>query len=508
MLGSPLVGETMMKTNRSGGRKAIALSVACALMLPMAALPDMAHAQSKSKSKKTTSHEAELEARVNSLEQQLAELKAMIQEQKAETTQATSTAQAAQTQAQATDEKVTKVEKVVATVPAKPAFTTGTAPGVSLALHGFIDVSAFSQNKAYTYGNGQNSEYPLPPGAVGRADGRLSGVDVRNTRFWLDFAGAKFNEDWAGSGRIEMDFFGGFNGTGAYAGSQPEQRLRQAYFDITNANSGTTFRVGQMWDLMFPLDYVPQSLSHIAFPLGYGTGVIGWRYPGVIWMQDLNHGSTGTKWRFDMAVLQGSWNGPGTTGTTNFQTAGSAGFKPQVEARLTAKGGNWQAFLAGHYSKLDLKGVDGLTPTPIKANLTSTAVELGGMWTPGQFIFKSAVYSGKAIGELFGDLSQFGDIKDKGGYLQAGYKFDPHWTLYGFASVSKPNEDDVLRWRAANTPGLLKNHQLAGSLQYTTGPFDFSVEWIHSNLDSTTANGLGRQKTSGNEFTLNGMYRF
>jgi hypothetical protein len=507
MLGSPMVGETMMKTNRSGGRKAIALSVACALMLPMAALPDIAHAQSKSK--KTTSHEAELEARVNSLEQQLAELKAMIQEQKAATTQATSTAQAAQTQAQATDEKVSKVEKVVATVPAKPAFSTGTAPGVSLALHGFIDVSAFSQNRAYTYGNGQNAEYPIPSDGAGHANGRVSGVDVRNTRFWLDFAGAKFNENWNGSGRIEMDFFGGFNGTGAYAGSQPEQRLRQAYFDISNPNSGTTIRVGQMWDLMFPLDYIPQSLSHIAFPLGYGSGVIGWRFPGAIFMQDLNHGAEGTKWRLDIAALQGTWNGrAGGTDTNNFLTQGNAGFRPQFEARLTAKGGNWAAFLAGHYSKIDLSGVEGNTPTPIKKNLSSTAVELGGMWTPGQFILKTAVYSGNAIGEIFGNLSQFGDIKEKGGYLQAGYKFDSHWTLYGFASMAKPNTNDVLRWRAANTVGLLKNRQTAGSLQYTTGPFDFSLELIHSNLDSTTVNGLGREKTSGNELTLNGMYRF
>ena len=66
----------------------------------------------------------------------------------------------------------------------------------------------------------------------------------------------------------------------------------------------------------------------------------------------------------------------------------------------------------------------------------------------------------------------------------------------------------MLRWRAPNTVGLLKNRQVASSLQYTTGPFDFSVEWIHSNLDSTTVNGLGREKTSGNELTLNGMYRF
>ncbi|MDF4026916.1 hypothetical protein P3W24_18225 [Luteibacter sp. PPL201] len=490
-----------MKPIRNGGRKAVAFSIACALMLPMAAWPELAHAQSTPK--KTAAREAELEARVNQLEQQLAEVKAMIQAQRDATTQATATAQAAQTQAQQTDEKVTKVEKTVAAAPAKPSFTT--APGVSVAFHGFINASAFSQSKGYTFGNGANAEYPIP-GTGGRVNDSLSGVDVRNTRFWFDFTGAKLNDQWSGGGRIEMDFFGGFNGTGAYSQQQPTPRLRQAYMDIANADTGTTFRIGQMWNLMFPLEYIPQSLSHIAFPLGYGTGVIGWRYPGIILMQDLNHGAQGVKWRFDLAVLEGSWNGPGNT--TNYLTAGNAGFKPQVEARLTAKGGNWQAFVAGHYSKLDLHGVDGATITPIKSNITSSAVELGGLWTPGNFILKSAVYTGNAIGQIFGNLSQFGDIKDKGGYLQVGYKFTPNWSAYGTYATAKPNTSDVLRWRAANTAGLLKNRQNALSLQYTAGAYDFSVEWIHSNLDSTTTNGLARQKTSANEFTLNGNYRF
>jgi len=495
-----MVGETMMKTTRSGGRKAIALSVACALMLPMAAMPDQAHAQSRAKK---STREAQLESRVSQLEQQLAELKAMIQEQKTATSQATATAQAAQSQAQQTDEKVAKVEKTVAAVPAKPTFTS--APGVSVALHGFINANAFSQSKAFTYGNGANAEYPIP-GQGGRVNDSLSGVDIRNTRFWLDFTGAKFNENWAGSGRIEMDFFGGFNGTGPYSQQQPTPRLRQAYMDLANASTGTTFRIGQMWDLMFPLEYVPQSLSHIAFPLGYGTGMIGWRYPGIMVMQELNHGSEGVKWRFDLGVFEGSWNGPGLT--TNYLTAGNAGFKPQVEARITAKGSNWQVFGSTHYSKLDLHGVDGQTVTPIKSNIKSTAYEVGGMWMPGNFIVKGAVYTGTAIAQIFGDLSQFGDIKDKGGFLQVGYKFTPNWSLYGTLAASKPNENDVLRWRAANAPGLLKNRQQALSLQYTAGAYDFSVEWLHSNLDSTTANGLGRQKTSANEVTLNGNYRF
>src|SRR5579859_2649724 len=114
----------------------LALSIACALSLPLGA-----HAQTKST--KSSTREQQLEQRVNQLESELAELKAMIQEQKAATTQAAQTAQQAQvaaTQAQtAAQATQTKVEA------AKPQFTT--APGLSVALHGFVDATVFGQDK-------------------------------------------------------------------------------------------------------------------------------------------------------------------------------------------------------------------------------------------------------------------------------------------------------------------------------------------------------------------------
>jgi hypothetical protein len=493
MLGTPMVGEATMNTIKVGSRKVLALGIACALLLPFTA----AHAQSSTK--KPTVREQKLEQRVNQLEQELAELKQMIQEQKADTAQATATAQAAQTQAQATE---TKVAKVAATPPPKPVFSS--APGVSVALHGFINASAFSQDKGFTYGNGQNAEFPIP-GSAGHVNDSLTGVDVRNTRFWLDFTGAKFGGDWIGGGRIEMDFFGGFNGTGAYAQSQPTPRLRQAYMDITNPTTGSTFRIGQQWDLLFPLDMTPQSLSHIAFPLGYGTGFTGWRFSGISWMKELNHGSDGPIWRLDLGAYGGTWSTPGST--NNYTTAGNVGFNPQYEARLHVQDKTWLAFVAAHYSKVDLRGVDGASPTPIKSNIKSTAIQAGAQWMPGNWVFKALAYAGNGIGEVFGDLSQFGDIADKGGYAQVGYKFTPNWSVYGFYSQSKPDTDDVVKWLSRGSTGLLKNRQSALSLQYTAGPYDLSLEWIHAKLDSTT-NGTTRQTTQGNEITLNGNYKF
>ncbi len=459
-----------MTTRHTNRRTAIALSMACALMLPLAG-----HAQSGTR-------QQQLEQRVAQLEQQLSELKAMVQ---------------AQRSAPPAPAPIQQVAAAPA-APATPVFSS--APGVSVALHGFISASAFNQNKSFTYGNGQNALFPVPG-----SKGSLSGVDVRNTRFWLDFKGAKFAGDWIGGGRIEMDFFGGFNGTGAYSQQQPTPRLRQGYMDLINPESGTTVRIGQQWDLMFPIDSTATSLSHIAFPLGYGSGLIGWRFPGVVVMQELNHGSTGAQWRLDAGVFEGNWNGPGNN--VNYLTAGNAGFRPQVEARLRVQDKTWLAYLAAHYSQVDLRGVGGTAPTPVKSNITTVGYEVGGQWKPGPWTFKGAAYAGRGLGQIFGAMSQFGDIQETGGYAQAGYSFTPNWSLYAFYAYNKPDRNDVVDWLGNGASGLLRNRQTALSLEYAAGSYELSMEWLHDKLDSTS-NGINRKTTTGNQVSLNGLYRF
>ena len=386
-----------------------------------------------------------------------------------------------------------------APAPAPPTFTS--APGISVAFHGFIDATAFSQTKSFTFGNGQNAEYPIPG-----SSGTLSGVDVRNTRFLFDLTGAQVAGDWTGGAHLEMDFFGGDNGTGGYSVEQPLPRLRQGYMVLSNPTTGSTIKIGQQWDLMFPLEDLPDSLSHIAFPLGYGAGVIGWRFPGIVWLQDLNHGSTGPLWQFDLGAFEGTWDGPGSN--INYLSAGNAGFRPQVEAKVeVAQKGDWLLFAAAHYSEIDLAGVGGTEPTPIKRTFSSDAYELGGAWTPGSWVLKAVLYAGQGIGEIFGDLSQFGDIKDTGGYAQLGYKFTPNWSANFIYATSMPNERDVVNWLGNGSTGLLKSRQPAANVQYTIGPFASSLEYIHDILDTTT-NGTNRSTTSGNQVNLSAMYKF
>jgi hypothetical protein len=442
-----------------------------------------------------------LKALVEKQQQQLNQQQQDLQQLHSALTQLQNQQTQQQTQIQQTQQAQQAQAATVAAAPAnaKPTFTS--APGLSVAFHGFIDATAFSQSRSFTFGNGQNAEYPLPG-----ANGNLSGVDIRNTRFWFDLTGAKIAGDWTGGAHLEMDFFGGNNGTGAYAQQQPLPRLRTAYMVIQNPVTGSEIRIGQQWDLMFPLDVLPDSLSHIAFPLGYGSGIIGWRFPGIEYFQALNKGSTGPLWYLDLGAFNGTWSGPGNP--INYVSAGNAGFRPQVEARLRLQQDkDWMLFLAGHWSQINLAGVGNTEPTPIKRQFSSEAVDLGGQWMPGAWTLKAVLYAGKGIGEIFGDINQFGDIGDKGGYVQAGYKFTPHWSANLFYATSKPNTNDVIRWLNHGSTGYLQDRMSAANLQYTIGSYAFALEWIHAILNSTT-NGTNRQKTSGNQVNMSAIYKF
>ncbi|TAL91162.1 MAG: hypothetical protein EPN69_10765 [Rhodanobacter sp.] len=380
-----------------------------------------------------------------------------------------------------------------------PTFSSG--PGVSVAMHGWVSATAFHQDKSFIFGNGTNAEFPVPGSA-----GALSGIDVRNTRLWFDFTGSKFVGNWQGGGHIEVDFFGGFNGTGAFSGQMEIPRMRQAYLILQNPESGSKVIIGQQFNLTIGLDNVPASLTNLAFPLGYSAGgLIAWRFPGAVYMQDLNRGTTGPKWRLDLGAFSGDWSGPGSN--VDYQTAGNVGFSPQLEARLHVEDKSWLAYAVVHYSKIDLRGVTGTSPTPIKPSFNSEAFVVGANWHPGAWMFKGSWYTGTGIGQLFGALTQFGDIQDTGGFFQAGYSFTPHWSADAFYGFSKPNNNDVITWMGQGSAGRLDNRQVAVSLNYIAGAYGFGLQWLNDKLQSTT-NGVDRQTTSGNQLSVSAIYHF
>ena len=230
----------------------------------------------------------------------------------------------------------------------------------SLTLKGFISATAFAQDQNFAFGNGQNAEFPT--GAKCVVDCWFGGGDIRNTRLTLVFDGPKLLGDWKPGGVVEMDFFGGFaNPTNsAFWDQQPVPRLRLGYLSFSNGS--TTIQLGQNWSPLFANTAV--SLSHIAFPLGYGSASdIGWRFPGLFVIQKLTGAGSTVAADVTFAVMSGSWNGPNCAvdnlNCVNDQTAGNASW-PQFELRFNVGGklgdsSTWSTYIVGHIDEKDTR---------------------------------------------------------------------------------------------------------------------------------------------------------
>jgi len=359
-------------------------------------------------------------------------------------------------------------------------------------IKGFISSTFFSQDADFVFGNGQNAEFPKT-----EYDNNewFTGGDVRNTRLDIGFTGPKL-ATWNSGGLLEMDFFGGYNGAGAFSHQQPHLRLRLAYIELKH--NATKIRLGQDWSPLF--GEWPISSSHIAFPLGYGSaGYVGWRFPGFYIWQGLSRKDAPVKFQFQGGVFEGSWNGPGSP--IKSLSAGNVGFAPQVEARLNILGKGWKVYVVGHWDQKDLKGVGEIVPNPpIDDSITGTAFEVGAKFTPGNWLIHGNVYYGQGIGQQFGAITQFGDIASWGGWIQVGYNFTKHWSLYGFYGMEDPDNDDVLEWGGSR----MKNTMYNLHLRYAIGPYWFGIEYLHDEVKV----GAEEESIEGNQIALSWLYKF
>lgn len=365
----------------------------------------------------------------------------------------------------------------------------------SITFKGFLSATFFGQDQNFSFGNGQNAEAPIPPET--KLDRWFYGGDVRNTRLTMAFDGPKVSGDWKVNGTLEMDFFGGNNGTGAFAGQQPVPRLRLGFIDLTNGS--TTIRLGQQWAPLFGNTAV--SLSHIAFPLGYGSaGDIGWRFPGIFVYQNLTPKGAPVNADLQFAVMSGSWTAPPGS-TTDNNNAGNAG-TPQVELRfnLGGKSGDsmsWGFYAVGHLDQKDLSGA-GATG----GKLNGSAVEIGAKIQAGGLLVQGNAYTGHSIGQQFGAITQFGKIQSTGGWLQVGYDFTKNWGVFVFAGIDDPKDSDVLA--AVATGPKLKNQMLTGLLRFRAGPYSLGLEYMYDELHA----GVANVKTKGHQVALSALYNF
>ncbi len=355
--------------------------------------------------------------------------------------------------------------------------------GETLTISGFINATIFNDRGLFgAFGQGQNAEWAAAPAnQPGVRQGIFDG-DVRNTRINFTFNAPAVLGTFAPRATIEADFFGAFATTGLanqnappFADEQPQFRVRFAYVDLTNGR--TTLRVGQFWSPMF--GEVPVSLTHLAFPLGYGaTGMVGWRFPGIYLYQDLTSGAP-VNVQLQLAVMKGSGPAIGAKDQTNNIGSGEASGLPQLEGRLnfTRRSGNksWTGYVVGHTDWKDTTGTG--TNTPL---MSAWGFETGHNFTIDRFTLHGNFYVGKGLGQQFAHITQHGNVRGWGAWAQAGYEFDPHWGVWAYAGMDQPDAQQY----AIDNPGLTLARQLSHDydalLRFRAGRYALGLEYFRA----------------------------
>src|SRR3989441_6637500 len=353
--------------------------------------------------------------------------------------------------------------------------------GQTLTISGFMSATMFYNHGLFgaPFGQGQNAEIAAAPAAQPTTDKSIFDGDVRNTRINFTFNSTPVLGKWAPRATLEADFFGAFTATPSppFADEQPQFRVRFAFVDLSNGR--TTLRIGQFWSPMF--GEVPVSLTHLAFPLGYGaTGMVGWRFPGVFLYHDLTPGKPLTV-QLQVALLKPS--GPVVTSGIG---SGEASGVPQFETRFNfAKRlgkASWNGYVVYHVDNKDVNGVG------VKGgNLTGWGVEAGDAVTSGKVTVHGNVYYGKNLGQQFGHITQGagsnsaqqGRIQGWGLWAQAGYDFTPRWSFWLYYGMDQP---DAAKYQQDNGVALLRqlSHDTDGLIRFRAGRYALGLEYFRA----------------------------
>src|SRR5213083_2403688 len=356
--------------------------------------------------------------------------------------------------------------------------------GETLTIGGFISATLFNDRGLFSsFGQGQNAEIAAAPANQPAITRGIFDGDVRNTRINFTFNASPVLGKWAPRATLEADFFGAFSSAPPFGDEQPQFRIRHAYVDLTNGR--TTLRIGQFWAPLFNTD-IPVSLTHIAFPVGLGSGgVIGWRFPGVFLYHDLTAGKPVTV-QLQLAAFKGS--GPAVAAALDTAAAknignGEASGLPQLEARLNfarrSEHLSWSGYAVGH---LDWKDTTG---TGVAGdNLTGWGVEAGGSVAPRHFTLHGTFYYGKDLGQQFAHIAQFSvrNIRGWGAWAQAGYDFTPHWSLWAYYGMDQPNAGKFAQDHPTVVGGLprLQSHEGDVLLRFRAGRYALGLEYYRS----------------------------
>lgn len=387
--------------------------------------------------------------------------------------------------------------------------TEAPKPTWTFALHGFVSMSAAYQTNTFTVSGGQQSL------AAGNTDGLVDDstltFDVRQSRFNFSIKGSETFFGATPTGVFEIDFFGGST-AGNFGNVSILPRLRVAYSEL---NWGAhRLQIGQQNDLIFAM--APTSLSHIGFPLGYLTGNLGWRRPGVFGFHDLPL-SGPMKLQVAWEVGRSQW----TDGTlTNGFTTGEASGGPAVEGRVTFNYGSMlTAWAAAHWNQADLTGVGANAGAP---NTITTSAYLGGVKVtvpvnPVTLTLQGTGFTGENTGNLLGNMLNFNvgpandpDVATMGYWAQLGVGLTKEFSVWALYGAQETDEADVAK--SFTAARAYKNQTTNIMAMYRTAGYGVSAEWINFKTTYATAatstTTVTDRETKADQFMVTANYFF
>ena len=412
--------------------------------------------------------------------------------------------------------------------PAPPSLSDWT-----FAFHGIVGTSLYIQDNATFVLNGQGPLLPLVARpAVG--GGLTTGADIRQSRFNTSLAGPKVLGGAVPKAVLEIDLFG-LDSPGGYGQVSAYERVRLAYAELKWEND--LIRFGQDHNLILGL--VPEGLGHLAYPVNYFAGSLGWREPGIGYFHTFPLG--GSKLELALQINKSDWESPADFGIPNGnptnvndldvdlgQLSGLFG----VEARAKYTSEHVVAFVAGHWNEADgtraaalVANYGGITSRNWQVVAGTAGIKLMG----AGFTFLLSGYAGQNLGPLLGEQLQFftsNDVFEVGGWAQLLYAITPHLNVSIVGGTAQPRGSDIkaaaqAAYAAAvasapTTPGTppvgpqverATNTVFGGMIRYQDGGFAIGPEFHHA-LATTMDNNGNTANVDGNQFMLSGMYFF
>jgi hypothetical protein len=373
--------------------------------------------------------------------------------------------------------------------------------GPKFEFHGFVGGSVFSESGdgALSSGGGAGAwVVTAPAGGPFTSDKGNVGGDVRQTRLNFSLTGPQIFESATPRAFAEIDFFGG-NTAGGFGDVSIAPRLRVAYAELKIGKTNTMVRAGQDHDLVLGI-VLPQTVGHVAFPLSYQAGTIGWRRPGI--------GVYQTVPVADMKVEIAAVVGRSQWDATNTTASGPASSLPAFQARLKLQAKIFEAFVAAHFNQTDLTG---LGNGGSDSSMDTQAITVGGKASYMGFTLSGAGYVGQNLAPLAGNLLQFPtqadltipnreDISEIGGWAQLGYNITPTISAWALAGFANPDDADF----AGTTLTRARNVNVSGMVRYMAKGYAAGVEYT---MFRTSYTNLA-DPLEANQLMLSGMYFF